>query len=47
MFMCHCFVAVYPGFWNGEGNLTWEIHKLIPEFNREILGATTSKGMSA
>lgn len=46
-FMCHCFITAYPKFWNFEGGFTKMIQKLIPEFNRETLGATTSKNMTA
>ena len=45
-FMCLCFAEVYPKFLDG-GTLTWNIQKLIPEFNRETLGATTSKDSNA
>ena len=37
-FMCNCFAKVYPIF-DSAGGLTWNIQKLIPEFNRETMGA--------
>lgn len=46
-FMCHCFVEAYPEIWNGEGDLTMIIQKLIPEFNRKTLGATLDTWYSA
>lgn len=46
-FMCYCFLQAYPKFWKVAGDLSMEIQKLIPEFNRETLGATTSKNCRA
>lgn len=45
-FMCICFAEAYPKFYHGEGSLDMRIQKLIPEFNRETLGATTHKNYS-
>lgn len=45
--MCLCFAGAYPKFWNGAGDLGMRIQKLIPEFNRETLGATTPEVCSA
>lgn len=45
-FMCFCFAKAYPEFLEGAGGLTNKIQKLIPEFNRETLGATTYKNCS-
>lgn len=46
-YMCYCFLDAHPKFWNGEGDLTMKIQKLIPEFNRETLGANTPKNCRA
>lgn len=44
IFMCLCFESVYPEFSN-HGTTQKNIQKMIPEFNRETLGATTYKKM--
>lgn len=45
-FMCLCFAGAYPKFWDGAGDLGMKIQKLIPEFNRETLGATIPEYVS-